>query len=320
MAIDIRRLLKGRKYMLKTQDIRIRDPYIVYENDKYYMYSSNCVGGEKVFGGEALAVVVYESTDLENWTEPKVVFSYTPTEESWIQADLWAPEVHKYNGKFYAFLSLKSKTPMRGTFIAVSDTPDGKFELLSEKPQTPEEFSCIDGTLHIENGTPYMIFSRDWIENYVPEKQYYMGEIWAMQLSQDLSKGVGEPFKLFDSKDSPLSAIAPNVTTFQGKTYVRYGSDAPYIKKLKDGRLLLTWSPMLKDTYTVLTAVSNNGSIKGEWVHGEVPLFADNGGHAMFFTDKDGQERMCIHCPERQGQERALILKVSQTEKGLVLG
>ena len=89
--------------------------------------------------------------------------------------------------------------------------------------------------------------------------------------------------------------------------------------KMNDGRLLLTWSPMLKDTYVVLTAFSNNGSIKGEWIHGGVPLFADNGGHAMFFTDKHGQQRMCIHYPEIIGKERALILKVSQNENGLTV-
>ena len=305
--------------MLKTRDIRIRDPYIVCENERYYMYSSNCIGGVKVFGDESLAVVVYESTDLENWSEPKLVFSYTPTKESWIQADLWAPEVHKYNGKFYAFLSFKSKTIVRGTFIAVSDTPDGTFTLLSQTPQTPENFSCIDGTLYVENDTPYMIFSRDWIANYISEKDYYMGEIWATELSKDLSQRVGEPFRLFASKDAPLSAASPNVLTFEGKTYVRYGSDAPYVMKMNDGRLLLTWSPMLKDTYVVLTAFSNNGSIKGEWIHGGVPLFADNGGHAMFFTDKHGQQRMCIHYPEIIGKERALILKVSQNENGLTV-
>ena len=42
-------------------------------------------------------VDVYESIDLENWYNPKTI--YTLTYDSWKEKDLWAPEVHKYNGK-----------------------------------------------------------------------------------------------------------------------------------------------------------------------------------------------------------------------------
>ena len=306
--------------MLKTADIRIRDPYVLCENGKYYLYASNCIGANTISSNKLqLNMVVYESMDLENWENPKTVFSYEPTENSWIQQDLWAPEVHKYNGKFYAFMSFKSDSIIRGTFIAQSNTPNGMFTLLSDRPQTPEYMSCIDGTLYVEDDKPYIVFSRDWIANYVENMDWYMGEIWAAELSKDLSQRVGEPFKLFSSNESPLSSKAPNVLSFEGKTYLRYGSDAPYIIRGNDGQLFITWSPMLDQTYVVLTAVSENGKIKGKWKHSETPLFCENGGHAMFFNDLKGKRKVCLHCPEIHGQERALILDIEEQNGNLVV-
>ena len=114
--------------MLRTEDIRIRDPYIVAEDGCYYLYSAT--GSHN---GET--IVVYKSSDLKNWQEPTTV--YTMSKDSWKKAELWAPEVHKYNGKFYLFLSILGKTGLRGTEISVSDAPDGLFIPISDRPATP---------------------------------------------------------------------------------------------------------------------------------------------------------------------------------------
>ena len=76
--------------MLKTEDIRIRDPYIVLCEEYYYLYSAT--GSHN---GET--IVVYKSLDLKTWEEPTIV--YTLDKNSWKKAELWAPEVHLYNGK-----------------------------------------------------------------------------------------------------------------------------------------------------------------------------------------------------------------------------
>ena len=55
-----------------------------------------------------------------------------------------------------------------------------------------------------------------------------------------------------------MSAGKPNVTTWTGKRAVRYGSDAPFLYRLKNGKLLLLWSPYPIDTYVVCSAVSDH--------------------------------------------------------------
>ena len=303
-----------------TGEIRIRDPYVVAHDGQYFLYSSTAYGqaGDR-FDAEKLEMVVYVSRDLTNWEEPKVVFSYTPGPDTPLREELWAPEVHVYKGKFYAFLSVKNSTGLRGTYIAVSDRPDGMFMLLSEEPATPREVSAIDGTLYVEDGIPYIIYSRDWPHNFVQAEGAFVGEIWARQLREDLSGGVGEAVRLFASCDVPVSRAMPHRLVWEGKDAVRYGSDAPFWPRLTDGTLLLTWSPYLHNNYVVLGAVSESGRLYGPWRHIDKPVFAANGGHAMFFADFDGRRKMCIHQPEKWGEERLRCIEVTEKDGELVI-
>lgn len=293
--------------MLKTEDIRIRDPYILPYDGIYYMYGTNADWEKED------VLYVYRSTDLKNWEERKEIFSL-PT-DTWAKGELWAPEVHIYKDKFYMFLSLLGNHGVRGTQIFVCDTPDGIFAPISDKPATPFDRSCIDGSLYVENGVPYMVYSADWPDNYDEEKSCYVGEIWAVELTEDLTEQASEPFRLFKSTDSPSSAIAPAVHDYMGEHVTRYGSDGPFISKLDSGNLFLTWSPIPDLNYIVAAAVSENG-IRGDWKYVD-NVYDNNGGHAMFFYDFDGIRKMCIHYPEHEPDERALVLDVEE-ENGVL--
>lgn len=290
--------------MIKTEDLRVRDPFIVLHNDTYYLYRSY-----------DLAIWSYKSKDMKIWEEPKKV--YTIPADSWAYTDLWAPEVHFYNGKFYMFLSLLGKNGLRGTEISVCDTPDGLFTPISDRPVTPLDKSCIDGTLIIDGGKPYMVYSHDWPDNYINERDVYVGEIWAVELSDDLKEPVGKPFMLFSSDECPYSAKAAAPTEWEDKIVLRFGSDAPFVQRLKNGKLFLTWSPIPDNNYIVIGAVADG--IKGPWKHCEKPVFDKNGGHAMFFKDKDGTLKMCIHCPECEPLERALVLNAEEKDGEIIL-
>lgn len=296
--------------MYTTNEVRIRDPYIVVYNNEYYMYKSGYGSGDK---SKESSIFVHKSKDLKLWKEETIV--YTLPEDSWGYRDLWAPEVHLYEGKYYMFLSILGKSGLRGTEISVSDTPAGPFVPLKNGPATPVDKSCIDGTLYVEDGVPYIVYSADWPDNYDEEKNSYVGSIWALELTVDLKDGVGKPFMLFRSNEAPCSFAQP--IKYNGKESSRFGSDAPFLMRLSNGTLFLTWSPYPIDHYIVAGAISENGSIKGLWKHYDTPLFDKNGGHAMFFDDIEGNKKMCIHCPEQPPLERALILDVKE-ENGII--
>lgn len=285
---------------MKTKDIRVRDPFVLTFGGEYFLYKSD-------YNADNKNIWVLKSRDLEEWSEPEVV--YTLSEDSWGCADLWAPEVHKYNGKYYMFLSLLGKNGLRGTEISVSDTPDGEFIPITNQPATPIDRSCIDASLYVENGVPYIVYSADWPFNYVEEKGCYVGSIWAVEMTSDLTREAGEPFCLFRSDDA---LDKPDSFEYEGKMITRYGSDAPFVQKLSSGKLLLTWSPMPEGNYVVLGAMAD--SITGRWEHLKNPIFNQNGGHAMFFDGIDGKRYMCIHCPEKMPLERATFIEFKEEE------
>ena len=274
--------------MLKREDIRIRDPFIYTdrENGCYYMYGTTaCKEGSL---STEPTLTVYKTEDLEHFSEGKVIFS---GEEIgfWAYRDYLAPEMHKYNGKYYLFVSFKSEKRHRATQILVCDTPDGRFQPVSKEPITPPDWECLDGTLWVENGVPYMVFCHEWV-------QVVDGEIWAVPLKEDLSAPAGEPFFLFRASENP------NVSA--GKRGQRV-TDGPFLFR-EEGKLKMIWSSFYEGRYLVLEAESD--SIHGKWEH-KGSRYDFDGGHAMLFETLDGTRMISLHSPNKAGLERAMFLE-----------
>ena len=272
--------------MLKRENIRIRDPFILTDKEAgcYYMYGTTDLEEGTLHAYPRFSV--YKSYDLESFEGPKVVFD---GKENGFYAtrDFWAAEVHKWGGKYYLFGSCKAEDRCRATAIFVSDTPDGKFVPVSDIPKTPGEWECLDGTFFVEDGKPYMIFSHEWV-------QIGNGEIWASELYSDLSHTVGEPFMLFRASDNPavseLEAGSGN-----------YVTDGPFLFS-DDGKVKMIWSSFYEGRYLVLEAESD--SLRGKWHHGG-SRFDFDGGHAMIFDTLDGVRMISLHAPNTAGEERA---------------
>lgn len=267
--------------MQHRDNIRIRDPFILTDPEAgcYYMYGSryNTVG-------EPVSFLVYRSRDLIEFEDPKELID--PTTVCFTR-DFWAPEVHRYHGRYYLFGSGASDDRHRGTMIFVSDSPEGPFLPLTGVPITPKDWECLDGTLWVENGTPYLIFCHEWT-------QIKDGEICALPLSEDLSRAVGEPFRLFRASDNP------NVSELGEKGSGCYVTDGPFLYE-ENGKLRMIWSSFYKGRYLVLEAESN--SLYRPWSH-HGSRFDFDGGHAMLFTDLSGIRRISLHRPNMTPQER----------------
>jgi beta-xylosidase len=160
---------------MKLSEIHIRDPFILAENDTYYLYGTR---GADTWG-KGYGFDVYVSRDLETFSDPIEVF--TPPHDFWSDKNFWAPEVHKYHGKYYMLASFIGDTRNRGTQILVADSPLGPFVPHSDGPVTPAEWNCLDGTLHVDaDGTPYMIYCKEWFQ----PQEAIVGEIHAIRLTR----------------------------------------------------------------------------------------------------------------------------------------
>lgn len=282
--------------ILKTNQINIRDPFVLPYGGKYYMY------GTRV--GDTNGFDVYVSEDLENWSTAKTVFK--ETEEFWGKTDFWAPEVYEHDGKFYMLATFKGATGCRGTAILVSKTPDGTFKEHSEGALTPSDMDCLDGTLYIENGTPYMVFCHEWT-------QIGDGAVYAVQLSDDLSTTAGQPFKLWSASQASWAYDLGEADYEEATHTVNYVTDGPYLMKI-DNELVALWSSFTENGYVVAVSRSNTGSINGTWSVDNELLYDEDGGHGMVFETLDGQTKFVYHTPNTDRLERPCFKNIDLTD------
>lgn len=284
--------------MTPITDIYIRDPFILPWEGKYYLYAA-----------QYPSFLVRTSEDLENWSEPTVIF--TKDADFWSDRDYWAPECHVYTDpadgvtRFYLFASFKSADKCRGTQIFRADSPTGPFRPLTREPVTPRDWECLDGTLWIENGTPYIVFCHEWL-------QIGDGEICAMPLTGDLTAPAGDPVVLFHASDPAWVRPVREKTDFV--------TDGPFLYRTKSGTLLMLWSSFGEKGYAETAARSANGKLCGPWIQESRPLMPENGGHGMLFTTFAGELFLVLHAPNSPaGSERARYFPITDCGDHLAL-
>lgn len=276
---------------MKNSDINIRDPFVLVHDGKYYLYGTR---GSTCWG-PATGFDVYVGTDLENWSDPIACFENDGS--FWADRNYWAPEVHEYLGSFYMFASFKKEGVCRGTAILKASSPEGPFVPWSEGPVTPSEWDCLDGTLYVDDGVPYIVFCHEWC-------QCGDGEIHRMKLTQDLKAPAAGPELMF------RASSFKEVKNLRGADNPGYVTDGPFMFKNSDGRLFCIWSSFTEDEgYCELVALSDNGHVTGSFRQLS-PLFRKDGGHGMLFRDLNGKLLLTLHRPNSTPYERPVFIPV----------
>ncbi|MGI6366959.1 MAG: glycoside hydrolase family 43 protein [Anaerolineae bacterium] len=291
-------------------DIRVRDPHILPLPDTGTYYLTCALGRSE--DAPAGGVQVLWSQDLQRWQGPRVV--YRVPEDAWGRAGVWAPEMHRYAGRYWLLLTHNSEAALpgqrpgavrqagwpplvrRGSQVLVSSSPLGPFTELANRPTLPPELMTLDGTLWLEDGQPYMVYCHEWV-------QLGDGAVAAVPLMADLSALAGEPQVLFHGSDAPWATPSSS----------RPGSwvtDGPSLFHTASGTLLMIWSGFGRGGYTTGLARSASGRLSGPWVQQTEPLFEADGGHGTVFRRLDGQLMLVLHQPNRTPEERARIFEL----------
>lgn len=255
----------------------LRDPFVLVENGKYYVYGTGwvCYRGDRLDGDfELLDDIVVVPSD--------------------VAGDKWAPEVHKYRDGYYMFTTYRSKTTgKRGCTIMKADNPEGPFREITGGHFTPKDWDSIDATFYVdESGQPWSVFVHEWTST-----DDHIGRMCAAKLSDDLTKLISEPIELFRADDPDWT---DNRVT-----------DGCFLHKCQNGELIMLWSNFADDGYAVGIARSDNGKPDGHWTHDSELLFSKaidgkcDGGHGMLFTGLDGQLYLSVHSPNQAGAGRA---------------
>lgn len=305
--------------VLHIDDLNVRDPFIITDSDNkiYYLYRSARIAGED--GRERTGVEMFTSKDLENWEGPHTVFE-TP-DDNWITGVVWAPEVHEYEGRYYLFATMNSdiewktekegwpKYTFRGTQIFHADSPYGPFSPFEDKkPLTPMDRMALDGTLWVEDGTPYMIYCHEWV-------QIEDGSMELVALEDDLSAAAGVSLTLFHA-----SAAEWSTGHHRENGPSSYVTDGCFLYRTKTDKLLMIWSSFRNDSYAIGIAESVTGKVEGPWRQQKTPLFKEDGGHGMLFRDLHGRLLLTFHSPNSPlGEERAKIFEIEDHGDTLIL-
>lgn len=166
---------------VKTSDgksLTVADPFVYRHNNTYYLTGTT--------GGNGFDY--YVSSDMTTWEYKGPLYRKSPNHPG--TSLFWAPEVKRYNGRYY--LSYSCYLPEHKSMLsclAVSNRPEGPYTDL-HIPWFDFGYSAIDSHLFIDdNDTPFLYFSK----NYALNGQCAVGEIYAVEMKQDLSEPIGKP-------------------------------------------------------------------------------------------------------------------------------
>ncbi|MCR4744207.1 MAG: glycoside hydrolase family 43 protein [Lachnospiraceae bacterium] len=288
---------------MKREEVNIRDPYVLADDKKYYLYGTR----SETCWEEAYGFDCYVSEDLINFEGPVEVFKRPGN--FFATQNYWAPECYKINGSYYLVSTFGASGIKKGIYVLKSDSPLGPFERYSER-LTPAEWSCIDGTIYIDSGRIYLIFSHSF-EDAADGKGTVDGDFCIMEISPDLSHSVSTPKKLFSSKAAEWARPVPFAKDEFGIDEDCFFSDGPSFIKYKDGNLYMIFSSWGEHGYAVGAAKSASGNIFGPWDIQKNPIFPENGGHGMFFTDFDGNLILTLHYPNDRFKEHPTFWKIT---------
>ena len=185
----------------------IGDPNVLKADGEYFTFAT----------GGTIGFNVWRSADLTAFTKEKAVKKI-----QWVSGDYWAPEVYAVNGRYYMFFTGRQKdTGSLRMGVAIADAPQGPYEDAIGGPLFDFGYAVIDGTLvYDDNGTPYMIYSRDCSENVVGSN--HESHLYGVQLAPDLLSAVGEPV-LLTQPDAAWELASGDYRWNEGPAVLKHG-------------------------------------------------------------------------------------------------
>ncbi len=275
--------------MISRKELHIRDPFVYVEDGGYYLLGTT---GNDCWG-QGSDLTLYTSEHLESF-EPVCQMVDDCYLESY--TNIWAPELHRYNGKYYLILSLYREDIGRGSIIYVSDSLTDKFTPLTGEYITPKGWGCLDATLFVWKDKPYLYFSYEWT---TPEGD---GSIYVAELSSDLRQILGVPKRVINGK---TCGIAKEISSGGHTGHVAEG---PYAV-IEDGKIALYWSTFTETGYSVAKNVADD--VFSEYVFDRI-VFEKDGGHCMVFEDLAGELQMTFHQPNTSPVERMQLFAMEK--------
>ena len=265
------------------------DPW-VYEKDGFYYYMHTT-------GGDLRLWKTAKMSELR--TAPSKVI-WTPAASGSASRDVWAPEIHFLDGKWYVYFTAgPGDLSQQRTWVLENASADPTTGTWTEKGRIRnpnEDFWAIDGTVLTQGGKNYFLWSghSGTGDN---EQRLYISEMsnpWTLTGPRvELSR----PTLAWEQAGQPDVNEGPEILQRNGKTFLVYSA-----------------SHCSTDEYALglLTATATaDPLLPASWTKTATPVFvkdpADRAygpGHNGFFKSKDGtQDWILYHANPGPGQD-----------------
>ena len=260
------------------------DPWVI-RKDSFYYYTHTTGSGIRIWQTKTMSKLS-SATNQTIWSKPSIGLN---------AHNVWAPELHFLDGKWYAYYTAGSSPSDLGTqrmFVlenASADPMQGTWVDRGKLSDPAADFFAIDETILAHNGKRYLIWS---------------GQLSATDKAQRIYIAeMSNPYTLSSSR-SLISSPTFGWETIGAPPAVNEG---PEILKNAAGKVFLIYSASgcWTDDYSLGMMTLRDGGnpmVASDWIKTPQPVFTkapQNGaygpGHNAFFKSPDGSEDWIIY-------------------------
>lgn len=254
------------------------DPWVIFK-DGYYYYT-NTTGRN---------LTLWRTNDFTDLTQAEKKIVWTPPASGPNSKDIWAPELHSLNGKWYLYYTAtdqaKPGDSNRYVFVLENESSNPLTGNWIDKGKVNTKYTGLDGSVFEHRGKHYFLYS-----GYVgPQSNLFIAEMinpWTIHSEQVEIARPTLPWEKYDGREI---------------------CEGPQFLKGKRGQLFIVYSASAcwDDHYSLgmLTANETSNLLDpSAWAKSESPVFAQSPantvfgpGHNCFTQSADGREDWIVY-------------------------
>lgn len=265
------------------------DPWVVYENGHYYLTRS-----------AGTRIVLYTATTLAGIKGSKPITVWTPPANTAYSKQLWAPELHHIDGKWYFFFAADDGNNFHHR-IYVLENPDTDptttHWIFKGKLATKDDHWAIDLTTFEYKGSRYAVWS-GWKGRKNDGQNLYIARMenpWTFNTPRILISKPERDWEKHGDLNPPDGKIkhldineGPEALQHEGRLYLVYSASGCWTDNYALGMLTL--------------APGGDPLNPHDWSKSAQPVFQSDSarhaygtGHNGFFTSPDGKQNWIIY-------------------------
>ncbi|WP_461108449.1 glycoside hydrolase family 43 protein [Spirosoma koreense] len=256
------------------------DPWVAYRDGFYYVMHTT--------GGN---LRIYKTKTMSRLSAARPVTVWTPPVSGPNSRDIWAPELHFLNGKWYIYYAADNNgvDATHRMFVLENESADPTQGTWVDRGQLnlPENKWAIDGTVVQLNGQLYFAWS-GWETDLGGSQQLYIVKLSNPYTVASTSRiRVSSPDYAWEKQGFGVNE-GPEFLTHGNKVFLVYSASFCGTDLYALGQLSADSSANLLDTKS--------------WMKSATPVFGPNGGngaygvgHNSFFSTPDGTQNWLVY-------------------------